>query len=286
MGDFEDRSLVSKTIKTLAAKDSDDTLPGAREAAKKILTKHLQRLGLGPVNMLSVRDQEATNEVNRFIYIVRTFGLTEEALKLIENFNFNAEQQQHYPEPRIVSARIGTFTCTGTGTTYIPNPAHRFLRLLGDLLGAHRAPFMESLRGLFEHLLRQFALPPLPVYQARLPGWAHRPRGCGGPCKPCEDLDGFLADDQWQTGNFSHLKRVPDRDHITKCLPSNLFKCVTSSPLDLGRTDSFLIYKISQGGEFREALSAYEVKARALRDCTKDLHGGPVPEDIGRRPLP
>lgn len=283
LGDLDNRALVSKIIETLAAKDSGNTLPGAREAAKKILNKQLQRLGLGPVNMLSIRDQEAANELDRFIDIVRvclTSGFTEEAFKLIRNINLNVQQHQHYPEPRIISAR------TGTGTAYIPNLAYRLVRMLGDLLGAHRAPFMESLRGLFEYLLRCFVLPPVPVYPTQLPGWAHQPRGCRGLCKHCEELDLFLTDQQRQMGDFSHLRRVEVRDHVVERLPSNLFKCVGSSfrdlgRRDLGRNDSFLIYKISQDGEFHEALSAYEATATALRGCAKGLHGQELRRILG-----
>lgn len=227
--------------------------------------------------MLSVHDQEAANEVARFIDIVRiclASGFTEEALKLIENINLNAQQQQHYLETRIISARIGSVSCTGTGigTTYTPNLAHRFVSMLGDLLDGHKAPFMDSLRGLFEYLLRNYALPPLPVYPIRQVGWAHQPRGCGRFCKPCEGLDLFLADPQHQIADFSH-KRIPDRDHVVRRLPPNLFQCVGSSSRDLMRNNPFLVHKLSQDGEFREALSAYEVKVRDLRYCTKDLHG-------------
>lgn len=227
--------------------------------------------------MLSVHDQEAANEVAGFIDIVRiclTSGFTEEAHKLIENINLNAQQQQHYPEPRIISARIGSvsYTGTGIGTTFTPNLAHRFVRMLGDLLDAHKAPFMDSLRGLFEYLLRNYALPPLPVYPIRQVGWAHQPRGCGGFCKPCEGLDLFLADPQHQTADFSH-KRIPERDHVVRRLPLNLFQCVGLSAQDLMRNKPFLVHKLSQDGEFQEALSAYEVKVRDLRDCAKDLRG-------------
>lgn len=227
--------------------------------------------------MLSVHDQEAANEVARFIDIVRiclASGFTEEALQLVENINLNAQQQQHYPEPRIISARIGSvsYTGTGIGTTFTPNLAHRFVRMLGDLLDAHKAPFMDSLRGLFEHLLRNYALPPFPVYPIRQVGWTHQTRGCGGFCKPCEGLDLFLTDPQHQTADFSH-KRIPERDHVVRRLPLNLFQCVGLSAQDLMRNKPFLVHKLSQDGEFQEALSAYEVKVRDLRDCAKDLRG-------------
>lgn len=214
--------------------------------------------------MLSVSDQQAANEVKRFIGTVGVClksGFMEEALKLIENINLNAQPQQHYPEPRPVG--------TGTRTAYVPNLAHRFVCMLGELLAAHMAPFMESLRDLFEDLLRHYALPPFPVLPARPGVWEHRPRGCGGFCKPCEELDLFLTDPRRKIADFSHLNRAHIRDHIIRRLPSDTFKCAVN-PKGKG---SFLVYKISSDGEYREALSAYEDEARVLRDCTKDFCG-------------
>ncbi|KAG6365222.1 hypothetical protein INS49_006831 [Diaporthe citri] len=259
----EDRALVGKIIKNLAAKDSDNTLPGAREAAKKILNMQLPRLCLEPVNMLSATDQQAANEVDRFIDTVGvclTSGFMEEALRLIENINLNVQPQQHYPEPRPVGTR--------TGTAYVPNLAHRFVCMLGDLLAAHMAPFMESLRDLFENLLRHYALPPFPIFPARLAGWAHRPRGCSAFCKPCKELDLFLTDPNRKVADFSHLKRAHIHDHVIRRLPSEIFNCIIHP-----KGNNFYVDKISPDGDFRKALSAYEDKARALRDCTKDFHG-------------
>lgn len=74
---------ISKVIEGLAVKGSDNTLPGAEEAAKKVLGKQMQRLCLGTINLLSVHDEKATNEAHRFIDLVRTcmiFGFKEEAL--------------------------------------------------------------------------------------------------------------------------------------------------------------------------------------------------------------
>lgn len=138
-------------------KGSDNKLPGAVEAAKKILDKQLQRLCLGAVNLLSVHDQEATNEVHRFIDLVMTcmrFGFEQEATQLIERIRPDMEKQLHYPEPRPVLSGART----GNGTPYAPILAHRLMRHLGDLPDACDAPFMESLRNLFEYLLRRYVL--------------------------------------------------------------------------------------------------------------------------------
>lgn len=162
----ENRTLVGEVIKTLAAKGSDTTLPGAGEAAKKILNKQLQRLCLGTVNLLSVRDQQAANEVHRFIDTVRVClatGFTEEALKLIEKVKPDMEQQLHYPEPRPVLSG----TRTGNGTAYVPILAHRLILMLGGLQDAYTAPFVESLRDLFEYLLRKYVLGALSMNRNR-----------------------------------------------------------------------------------------------------------------------
>lgn len=253
--------LVSRVIKTLADKGRDGSLSGAGEAAKKILSSQLQRLCLGRINLLSLHDQEAANEVDRFVELVGVClasGFTDEALKLAESIQPDPRHQQHPPGPRLVF--------TGVRTAYVPNLAHELVRILGDLMSLHKAPFMESLRGVFEDLLRNYALSPFPDYPVRPASWAHQPRACTPTCGPCMDLDQFLIDPQHQAARFSLLKK--DRDHLEKRLPRGLFRCVVDPS---SKPHTLLVHKNSQDGEFREALAAYEARAKDLRLYTKDL---------------
>ncbi|KAG8161592.1 hypothetical protein KVR01_008579 [Diaporthe batatas] len=157
LGCCNNRALVSKAIESLAVKGSDNTLPGAAEVAQKILDKQLQLLSLGTVNLLSARDEEATSEAHRFVDLIRTcmrFGFKQQAIQLIGRIKPDMEKQLHYPEPRPILSGART----GNGTPYVPILAHRLIRMLGKLPGAYEAPFMESLRELFEHLLRRYVL--------------------------------------------------------------------------------------------------------------------------------
>lgn len=153
----QNRTLVSKVIESLAVKGSDNTLPGAVEAAKKILGKQLQRLCLGTVNLLSKRDREADDEVQRFIDLVTVcmnFGFKEEALELIERIEPDMEEQLHYPEPRPVPS--GALNGLIIADKLMPILAHRLMSKLCNLPDARDAPFVESLRDLFQYLLRKY----------------------------------------------------------------------------------------------------------------------------------
>ncbi|KAJ0109209.1 hypothetical protein J7T55_009540 [Diaporthe amygdali] len=253
----EDRALVSKIIKTLADKDKRGTLPGSEEAARRVLNTQLQRLCLGPINLMSLQDQQAANEVDRFIELVGVClasGFTDEALNLTQNIKPNPRQQQlerHHGPVHFMNQ---------------PNLALKLVRRLGDLLELHKAPFMESLRNVFEDLLRNYALSPFPVYPTRSVGWAHRPRGCNAACGACRDLDLFLTDPQQQVGRFWLLKKA--RDHVEMRLPRGFFR-LTVDPGS--KPHALLVYKISQDGEFREAVVAWERSAGFLQNSTKDL---------------
>ncbi|KAK7717492.1 hypothetical protein SLS64_002984 [Diaporthe eres] len=185
-------------------------------------------------------------------------GFTDEALKLAQSIKPDARHQLHPPGPRLVF--------TGVRTAYVPNLAHELVRILGDLMDLHKAPFMESLRGVFEDLLRNYALSPFPDYPVRPAGWAHKPRACTAACGPCRGLDLFLTDQQQQAARFSLLKK--DRDHLEKRLPRGLFRCVVDPS---SKPHTLLVHKNSQDGEFRQALATYEARAKDLRLYTKDL---------------
>lgn len=256
----EDKLLVSRFTRTLADKVRNGSLPGAAEAAKEILSSQLQRLCLGPVNLLSLHDQQAAKEVDDFVDLVGVclaLDFTDEALGLMQSIRPDPKHQQHPPGPQLV------FT-TSVSTAYVPNFAHKLVRALGDLMELYNAPFTESLRGVFEDLLRNYALSPFPVCPTRPVGWEHRPRACNAACSPCRDMDQFLINPQQQVARFSLLTK--DRNHLEKRLPQSLFRC----GVDRSRTPyTLVVYKISQDGEFRAEVAAYQARARVLREYAR-----------------
>lgn len=152
---------------------------------------------------------------------------------------------------------------------FVPNLAHEFVHRLGNLLNDHQAPFMESVRGLFTHLLKDYALAPFPVYPTRTEGWAHKLRGCSNPaCGHCRKLDDFLVSPLLQSAEFTAAKQA--RDHIARQLVGNHFDCATDNP-GRGRTHTLKVTKISQQGEYGADVYEYGARVRALRQQTADF---------------
>lgn len=161
LGSCPNRTLIFEVIKTLVAKGSDNTLPGAQDAAKKNLNKQLRRLCLGEVNLFSSNDQRAVKKLHKFIDTVRVCldsGFMEKALKLIGRIKPDIEQQRHFPGQRSVFGGIEV----GVNTSYEPILAHNLVHMLGNLFDAHDEPLMEEvLRNPFEDLLRYYVNPAL-----------------------------------------------------------------------------------------------------------------------------
>lgn len=149
---------------------------------------------------------------------------------------------------------------------FVPNVAHQFVLTLGNLLNAYQAPFMESVRGFFEYLLRDYALAPFPAYPTRSDGWAHRSRACSRKCVQCRELDEFVVSPVRQTAEFAVAQRW--RAHISRQLMGNLFTCINDTR---GRRTILVVTKRSQDGEYRAAVAAYEERIRVLRRYTEDF---------------
>ncbi|RYO80570.1 hypothetical protein DL764_009885 [Monosporascus ibericus] len=111
-----------------------------------------------------------------------------------------------------------------------------------------------------------------PTPPRRLPGWAHRPRGCG--CEDCRDLDRFLSAADERVGRFTVNK--DKRQHIEYRLPryyGDKSREIFSCSLDQRRKPyTLVITKTRQGREFeedtrvyRESLERFERRVRPLR---------------------
>ncbi|ROV99032.1 hypothetical protein VMCG_06678 [Cytospora schulzeri] len=254
----ENKALITKVIGTLAEKGRANNLPGGEIIAEQILDNELPRLYLAPVNWWTYPNPRAAVDTDRFLDLVGIClesGFIAHATDLVENLD-KITQQPIWMKP----AHVGV-------VGFVPNQAHLLVRNLGNLLNEHQAPFMESARGLFEHLLRNYALAPLPVYPTRTEGWAHQPRGCIDPfCVHCRKLDDFLTSPLRRTAEFTAAKQV--RDHIARQLTGNLFDCATNTR---GRTHTLVVTKLSQEGEYDAAVYGYGARARALRQQTADF---------------
>ncbi|RYP23543.1 hypothetical protein DL765_001057 [Monosporascus sp. GIB2] len=145
------------------------------------------------------------------------------------------------------------------------------LRALASSLPRYGVPPLCSVGDLFATLLRTYVYADAPTPPRRLPGWAHRPRGCG--CEDCRDLDRFLGAADEKVGRFSVNKEK--RQHIEYRLPRYHDKSreVFSCSLDQKRKPyTLVVTKVRQGREFeedareyRERLERFEQRVRPLR---------------------
>ncbi|RYP83663.1 hypothetical protein DL770_005356 [Monosporascus sp. CRB-9-2] len=145
------------------------------------------------------------------------------------------------------------------------------LRALASSLPRYGMRPLGCVGDLFATLLRTYVYADAPTAPRRLPGWAHRPRGCG--CEDCRDLDRFLSAADERVGRFSVNK--DKRQHIEYRLPRYYDKSreIFSCSLDQKRKPyTLVITKTRQGREFeedareyRETLEQFEQRVRPLR---------------------
>lgn len=255
----EDKALVGEVIGTLAEKGRASTVPGAKDVAKQILDTELPRLRLDRVNWWGYpNDGDGdTAEVQRFLALVEICLKSDFVAQAAElTKDLDQITQQRICEQRV---RVGV-----AGS--VPNLAHYFVRSLGNMLNEHQAPFMESVRDLFQHLLRNYALAPFPVYPNPSDGWSQRPRGCDVGCKHCTELNDFLISPLRKAAKFTAAKKV--RNHISLQLSPNLFTCSLDAS---GRTHTLIVNKRSQDGHYRDAMAMYGARVRALGRYAEDF---------------
>lgn len=244
-----------------------NTLPGAEAVAEQILDTELPRLYLAPVDWWACPDGKESVELDRFNDLIGgclQYGFMAQAASLTKDLD--QITQQPLIEDRPARSGVGGLV-PNPAHQFVPNVAHQFVLALGNLLDVYQAPFMVSVRGVFEHLLRNYALAPFPVYPTRSDGWAHRPRGCGRNCALCEELDEFLVSPVRQTAEFAVAAHI--RAHFAGRLMGDLFTC-TTVPRP-GRKAIMVVTKRSQDGEHRAAVAAYEERLRVLRRYTEDF---------------
>ncbi|RYP79365.1 hypothetical protein DL769_002989 [Monosporascus sp. CRB-8-3] len=145
------------------------------------------------------------------------------------------------------------------------------LRALASSLPRYGMRPLGRVGDLFATLLRTYVYADAPTPPRRLPGWAHRPRGCG--CEDCRDLDRFLGAADEKVGRFSVNKEK--RQHIEYRLPRFHDKSreIFSCSLDQKRKPyTLVVTKVRQGREFeedareyRERLERFEQRVRPLR---------------------
>ncbi|RYO94443.1 hypothetical protein DL762_000539 [Monosporascus cannonballus] len=159
------------------------------------------------------------------------------------------------------------------------------LGALASSLPRYGVPPFGCVGDLFATLLRTYVYADAPTPPRRLPGWAHRPRGCG--CEDCRDLDRFLGAADENVGRFSVNKEK--RQHIEYRLPRYYDKSreIFSCSLDQERKPCTLVVtKVRQGREFEEDAREYRERLERFEQCVRPLRLEYVEQSMGWAPLP
>ncbi|TRX91662.1 hypothetical protein FHL15_007444 [Xylaria flabelliformis] len=144
-----------------------------------------------------------------------------------------------------------------------------FLHRLGQILQGYKVSHLDSTRQIFTLLTRRGLYADVPSYPKKLPGWSHKPRGCG--CKDCDKLDDFL-----RAEDVSEFECKEPPYHIRNDrLPSSIFK-LEFDPL----SDTLKISKL-QGKEFEDDISKYNWKVADLEERLKILRNEYMKELMG-----
>jgi hypothetical protein len=110
-------------------------------------------------------------------------------------------------------------------------------------------------------MLRRAFLKRLPKLPQRLPGWSHKPRGCGqATCGDCQILDTFLTSPNERVHSFCMAERR--RMHIETRLHSA--PTCYNTRTEAGRTKTLIVSKLKMGGDYLHEMSLYEERRRAL----------------------
>ncbi|RYP45224.1 hypothetical protein DL768_008417 [Monosporascus sp. mg162] len=155
------------------------------------------------------------------------------------------------------------------------------LRALASSLPRYGMRPLGCVGDLFATLLRTYVYADAPTPPRRLPGWAHRPRGCG--CEDCRDLDRFLSAADERVGRFSINKEK--RQHIEYRLPryyGHKSREIFSCSLDQKRKPyTLVITKTRQGREFEEDAREYRDRLERFEQRTRPLRQEYVEQSMG-----
>ncbi|KAI1753999.1 hypothetical protein F4782DRAFT_545336 [Xylaria castorea] len=126
----------------------------------------------------------------------------------------------------------------------------KFLHDLGEVLQDHNFPYISSIKETFKLLIRRYIYAEAPSYPEKLPGWAHKLRGCG--CEICLELDEFLQSEGLIKGEFI----VEDVSHLKSRLPRGIFRFVHKPTEQRATLRVYWVYKI-KGKEFEQDVDSY-----------------------------
>ncbi|KAI1735371.1 hypothetical protein F4680DRAFT_435689 [Xylaria scruposa] len=135
-----------------------------------------------------------------------------------------------------------------------------FLGHLGSMLRDHEFPFISSTREIFKLLVRRYIYAEAPSYPLKLPGWAHKPRGCG--CKICLELDEFLISEKLLKKEFN----VEDIDHLESQLPCGIIRCMSKPRNQFTK----VLYKLKDK-EFEQDVESYNEQVSAFEEDVEQL---------------
>ncbi|KAJ2976027.1 hypothetical protein NUW58_g8195 [Xylaria curta] len=139
-----------------------------------------------------------------------------------------------------------------------------FLKRLGFLLEAHNFPHIYSTREIFRLLIRRYLYVEVPSYPQKLPGWSHKPRGCG--CAICAELDTFLQAEDVVTNDFPEENTL----HLLSRIRGTLLDRVLIPTPDGERL--FRINKVERK-EYQQELRSYRKQVSEFESHIKELRG-------------
>ncbi|KAI8946683.1 hypothetical protein F4801DRAFT_596327 [Xylaria longipes] len=132
-----------------------------------------------------------------------------------------------------------------------------FLNHLGWILQFCRFPHIFSTREIFKLFVRRYIYAAAPSYPEKLPGWSHKPRGCG--CEICLEVDEFLKSEDFSKGEFI----VKDISHLKSRLPRGVIRCVHRSTEEPTDSLVYRLYKIKDK-EFEQDVECYNKEVLAF----------------------
>ncbi|KAI0861751.1 hypothetical protein F4860DRAFT_524095 [Xylaria cubensis] len=254
-------NLLRKSICLLLDLRQNESLTNSKDIASKIILYTYRKAALQTVDF----DGEAylpslAKGFRDLISSCLRAGLQKEVIMLLDASWTNIAPQHASPD---VSPLMG---CKGN--------IKEFLHDLGALLQEHSFPYISSMKEIFKLLIRRYVYAEAPSYPRKLPGWAHKLRGCG--CEICLELDKFLQSEALIKMEFT----VEDTSHLKSRLPREVFRFVHRPTEQRADLRVYWVYKI-KGKEFQQDVESYNEQVlefekyfEALRnDYMKGLFG-------------
>ncbi|KAI0544998.1 hypothetical protein F4679DRAFT_600038 [Xylaria curta] len=230
-----DKNIIRSVVKKLLENGPEAIQTNTMDAASQIMQSTCSRIALDP-SLDFDGSRFSGTPASYFLDVLErslVHGLKSIATNLLDATwtNINACHEGKNPTP--LGSHKEMIEC--------------FLHRLGRILQDHKVSHLDSTQQVFTFLICRYLYVNAPSYPKELPGWSHKPRGCG--CKDCNKLDDFL-----RAEDVSEFEIQESLFHISARLPSSIF--------NWDRDYQTKILKVSklQGKEFEEDVRTYNSK--------------------------